>query len=315
MSEKGSDITQVDGLVQDAVHLPEGIYILINKASRTLLDLAGGKPSNGTKCQGWRQLYNESFASSRWVIRHDGADHSYTLTNIKSGSLLDLEAGKGENGAKVTGWNRPPESQVKSRAHQEWHIANNGEGFYTLRNAQTSTLLELDRGSPDDGTWATCSAFIDGKDSQLWDLEKVTRSGEEIISVLGDWNEPLLSRLCQPYSLEAQYLVIPEELRRQIWDRAGLRLQPLRKHIFDHDDFVVKAKEAVTTWARDNFKVDGYSVLFGLVYGQATKGSKAYNWYLTPDMHSLVFFDAQTGKEHTTAALAAKGFQPSFAVF
>jgi len=317
MSEKGSEVTQVEvtGLVEEAAHLPEGIYILVNKASRTLLDLAGGKPSNGTKCQGWRQLYNESFARSRWIIRHDGADGTYTLTNIRSGTLLDLEAGRRENNSKVTGWLRPPQSQVENRANQEWHIEDDGAGYHTLRNARASTFLELDKGSNEDGTWATCSAFIDGKDSQLWDLERVTRSGEEIIGILGDWNEPLLSRLCQPYVLEAQYLVIPEELRREIWDRAGLRTQPLRKHVFDHDDFVIKAKEAVTTWARDNLRVNDYSVLFGLMYGQAKKGSNAYNWYLTPDMHSLAFFDAQTGKEYTGAAIQTRGFQPSFAVF
>ena len=59
----------------------------------------------------------------------------------------------------------------------------------------------------------------------------------------------------------------------------------------------------------------GYAILFGIVYGKADKGPNAYNWYLTPDMEALVFFDAQTGLEYTTATLKRRGFKPSFAVF
>ncbi|KIO26697.1 hypothetical protein M407DRAFT_24010 [Tulasnella calospora MUT 4182] len=84
--------------------------------------------------------------------------------------------------------------------------------------------------------------------------------------------------------------------------------------MFDYDDFVIKSKDAVKSWARDRFppEQDRYSILFGIIYGEAKTGPRAYNWYLTQDMRSLIFFDAQTGKEYTTEALDAFGFEPTF---
>lgn len=58
-------------------------------------------------------------------------------------------------------------------------------------------------------------------------------------------------------------------------------------------------------------QVQGVSVLFGIIYGEARKGPKAYNWYLTRDMCSLAFFDAQTGEEYSAAALDGFGFEPT----
>ncbi|KAG8986038.1 hypothetical protein FRB90_004252, partial [Tulasnella sp. 427] len=84
---------------------------------------------------------------------------------------------------------------------------------------------------------------------------------------------------------------------------------------FDYDDFVIKAKDAVNTWARDNLQIHGYSVLFGIIFGGAKIGPKAYNWYLSADMRSLVLFDPQTGAEYTPTVLVEFGFEPTFAMF
>lgn len=58
-----------------------------------------------------------------------------------------------------------------------------------------------------------------------------------------------------------------------------------------------------------------YALLFGMIYGTAEQGPTAYNWYLTQDLEALVFFDAKSGTEYTTAGLEKKGFKPSFATF
>ncbi|KAG8917505.1 hypothetical protein FRC01_002402, partial [Tulasnella sp. 417] len=59
--------------------------------------------------------------------------------------------------------------------------------------------------------------------------------------------------------------------------------------------------------------IPGFGVLFGIVYGATPNERKAYNWYLTDDMLSLVFFDPQTGKEYSSGALDASGFVPTLA--
>lgn len=63
------------------------------------------------------------------------------------------------------------------------------------------------------------------------------------------------------------------------------------------------------------FQIRGFAILFGMVYGEARRGPKAYNWYLMNDMCSLVFFDPQTGKEYSVAGLDGFGFEPTFAMF
>ncbi|KAG8894893.1 hypothetical protein FRC01_012687, partial [Tulasnella sp. 417] len=58
-----------------------------------------------------------------------------------------------------------------------------------------------------------------------------------------------------------------------------------------------------------------YTILFGVIYGNSRAGPKAYNWYLSNGMLDLIFFDAQTGQESTSAALDAIQFEPTFATF
>lgn len=86
-------------------------------------------------------------------------------------------------------------------------------------------------------------------------------------------------------------------------------------YLFDYDLFLIKTKDKVHSWARDLFPVEirGFGVLFGIVYGEAKKELKAYNWYLTDDMFSLIFFDPVTGREYSAEALNGSGFEPIFA--
>lgn len=159
-----------------------------------------------------------------------------------------------------------------------------------------------------------CSAAAEEFEGQLWDLERASRTTHEIKALVGAWKLDLLTQLFQPHGDNAEYLVLPSKLRETIWSEAKLLDQPICKNTFDYDSFVIKARDAVNTWARDRFRIHGYSVLFGIVFGKARKGPKAYNWYLSPDLKSLVFFDAQTGKEYTPAALDDFGFEPKFAM-
>ncbi|KAG8992788.1 hypothetical protein FRB90_000899 [Tulasnella sp. 427] len=156
---------------------------------------------------------------------------------------------------------------------------------------------------------------VDNAGHQLWSVERVSRSSGEIKAALALWKPDILHHLFQPYGDDAQYFVLPYELRKTIWEGTKLQRQAVRKHVFDYDNFVIKSKDAVSTWARDRLRLDNFAVLFGVVYGNAKKGAKAYNWYLSNDMHDLAFFDAQTGREYTPAALNAFGFEPTFATF
>lgn len=58
------------------------------------------------------------------------------------------------------------------------------------------------------------------------------------------------------FSRFIRYFVLPFELRKTIWEGTKLQRQTVRKHVFDYDDFVIKAKDAVSSWARDRLRVD-----------------------------------------------------------
>ncbi|KIO17418.1 carbohydrate-binding module family 13 protein [Tulasnella calospora MUT 4182] len=301
-----------EGSDGQASHFREGLYILTNQKSRSTLDLCGGDPAPGTHVLGYEQhLYCDN-ANQLWVIKQDGLNDTYTLRNFLTGTYLDLLGGKPENASQVVGWSR--QLNGDSRANQEWRIKET-EHHYTLQCSRTDTFLEIPGGDPSNRVDAKCSKASEEQDHQLWILELASRTGAEIKALFRSWKPDLL--LFQPYDESAQYFVLRNETRTNLWKAANLLRQPVRSHFFDYDDFVIRMKEAATRWVTNRYKADirGYSVLFGIIYGEDRKGSRAYNWYLSPDMRSLVFFDAQIGKEYGPATLDEFGFQPTLAIF
>lgn len=116
-------------------------------------------------------------------------------------------------------------------------------------------------------------------DHQLWELERVSRTSQEVKDVIRAWKPELLNRLVQSYGDDIQYagsktnqsasvglpnlinsgsryFVLPSKLRETIWDGTKLLRQSVRKGAFDYDDFVIKVKDAVNTWARDRLRKD-----------------------------------------------------------
>ncbi|KIO17417.1 hypothetical protein M407DRAFT_172304 [Tulasnella calospora MUT 4182] len=186
-----------------------------------------------------------------------------------------------------------------------------------IQCSRTNTFMEIPRGDPSNDVDARCSGASEEGDHQLWNLEPASRTSAEIKALFWSWKPGFLPHVFQPYGESAQYFVLRNETRRTLWQGANLLHQPIRSHLFDYDDFVIRMKEATTRWAMNRFQADvpGFSVLFGIIYGEAPKGPRAYNWYLSPDMCSLVFFDAQIGKEYCTAALNELGFEPTLAIF
>lgn len=292
-------------------HLPNGLYILTNNLSRTALDLYEGNSNAGTRCVVHARNTDHSIDHQLWIIRHDESSNTYTIRNLRGGTYLDLQGGKSENGSQVTG--NPRSLADGSRRNQEWRIVEQVPDQYTIQSSATNTYLEISGGNISNGTSVTCSARADDAEYQLWTVEHVSRTTQEIKAILASWKPDLLKHLFQPHEDDAEYFVLPYELRKKIWTETKLQSQTVRKRVFDYDDFVIKAKDAIRSWARDRLRIDEYSILCGVVYGKARRGPKAYNWYLSNDMHDLIFFDPQTGLEYTPAAVNALQFEPTFA--
>lgn len=291
----------------------EGLYVITHRKSRRILDLCYGSIESNTPCIGWTRNDDGEIDNQLWIVKRAEGAGTYTVMSLRGGTFMDLQAGKREDNSPVVchsrAWDRD------GRLNQEWRICEEMPGHYKLQCVRTETFLDMEIGGTVPEKRVTCCNMTEGHDGQLWDLERVSRTSLEIKGVITSWKPDLLSRIIQPYADHDEYFVIPQRLRNIIWNQTKLLNQPIYKNTFDYDDFVIKAKDAVNTWARDSLRVRGYSILFGIIFGEARQGPKAYNWYLSSDMRSLVFFDAQTGKEYTTAALDHFGFEPTFAMF
>ncbi|KIO23019.1 carbohydrate-binding module family 13 protein [Tulasnella calospora MUT 4182] len=297
--------------------VPEGLYVITNRRSRLVLDLRDGESRDGALCYAYTRNNNDCIDHQFWIVKQNGSNGAYTLQNIRGGHFLSLPWKlfsiplKQQVTEPIICHAREPKGT--NRLNQEWHIQTKSTGSYAIQSARTHKFLDVRQG------WLVNSLLLspgsEENEGQVWDLERVSRTTQEIRTILCEWRPHILSRLFQPYPDDAQYFLLPHELRKAIWEREGLHQHGSVQYAFDYDDFVTKAKAAANSWARYRFRVGGYSALFGVVYGEAKKGPRAYNWYLAPDMRSLVFFDAQTGKEYTQTTLEEFEFEPTFATF
>ncbi|KIO16956.1 hypothetical protein M407DRAFT_33397 [Tulasnella calospora MUT 4182] len=171
--------------------------------------------------------------------------------------------------------------------------------------------------TPSDGAEVTCSQAAVEMDHQLWTLDRVSRTGSETKAIFESWKPDVGGRITQPHATQTE---LPPELRPSLWKDAKLIERPVRPGIFDYNDFVIKRKEALSTriikgGLHLGIRTGPRSLRsFGIIYGEAKKGRKAYNWHLTHDMCSLAFFDAQIG-EYSLAALDKFGFELTFITF
>lgn len=298
-----------DDGVDKGIPIRDGLYILTNKMARTVLDLC--HPKSGTDCHGWSLNRDASIGNQLWIMQKSNAPDTYTLKNFRYSTFLDLWAGQTDDGSRVVGWNHEHGSP-----NQQWLLAETTPVYYTIQNARRHTYLEVLEGNPANGTKVTCSSAAVRKDHQMWILDRVCASGLEIRDIIQKWKPDLLPRFLLTHGEAAEYFVLPCVLRRSLWEQANLQRQPVRSHLFDYDLFAMKAKTEVHSWAKNAFQpeIPGFGVLFGIIYGEARTERKAYNWYLTQDMCSLVFFDTQTGKEYCAAALDRSGFEPTLAM-
>jgi hypothetical protein len=278
--------------------ISNNVYTIKNVASGTVLDLDNGKSANGTKCQGWEAYpKSELTYDQQWLISDvQGSVGVYTLRNLRGGTYLDLSNGSSTDGTKVQGWEAASSANVKN---QQWTITAEGStGHYRLQNVAGGTYLDLDSGNSANGTKVQGWSYVKDDKNQLWDLTRVSRTHDEVQAIV-DANSFTGVEFAS-YRTDELYVVVPDSVRQDIYNGTGLSKTSWRDQIFDCDDFAIVAKAAVAKWANGFLLADGITVLFGVMFGENISGKKhSYNWYLTQDLSSLVFFEPQNGTEVT----------------
>ena len=91
----------------------------------------------------------------------------YTITNVNSGKVLNVEGGSTDNGANVKQWDNP------TSLHSQWRIASCGAdtGTVIITNVNSDKVLNVSGGSTDNGA-----------NVQLWDNPESPESQWRIAS-------------------------------------------------------------------------------------------------------------------------------------
>jgi len=97
--------------------------------------------------------------------------------------------------------------------------------------------------------------------------------------------------------------------RNELYEDSKISFIEVGPGMGEPKDLALKFKETIWTWAAELVGIQGYTFLFGVVYGSTTKGPKVYNWQLSQDLYELVFIDPLSGRECTSSSLNLEGFQ------
>lgn len=93
----------------------------------------------------------------------------YSIVNLKTATVVDLESGRGGNNVPIQGWAPIWSEGAKNRI---WRFVNKGQ-FWKLFNLASGTVLTLQNGASDSGTPIVGSVSYD-TDRQLWQLTEST---------------------------------------------------------------------------------------------------------------------------------------------
>ncbi|KAH8101213.1 hypothetical protein BXZ70DRAFT_934980 [Cristinia sonorae] len=279
--------------------IERGIYYISNAGAPIVMDMLSGESSDGARIGAW-SLVDPSGINSyhqQWFIEPvdecaDPYDEKYTIRNIKSGSYMDLaNTIPYTNGATLIGRARGGDSQ-------HWYIRPDEGGSVRFCNSVTETYLDLNQGTSSKGAVIAGWLWVGygpSRFNQLWRLERVSRTGEEIREQLK--SHPSIGQELMIRRPNAIFIVPPRAILQEIYKQSGLKSTRLRKGLFECDDFAFGLKAAVATWADKNLGADGFSVLCGMMFVDSRHGSHAINWTLSDDTSnpSLLVVEPQDG--------------------
>jgi hypothetical protein len=120
-----------------------GRYMLVNRNSGKVMEVAGGATTAGTNV---RQNANLNVNYQHWnvtpVDSRIGGDFSYfTITAVHSGKSLDIYNWSLSNGGNIIVWD-----DAKGN-NQQWYLEHAGDGWFYIRSRHSAKCLEVQNAS------------------------------------------------------------------------------------------------------------------------------------------------------------------------
>lgn len=124
-----------------------GRYILVNRNSGKVIEVAGGATGTGSNI---RQITNTGATHMQWnvtpVDSRVGGDFSYfTFTAVHSGKSFDVLNWSLNNGTNIIVWD-----DVKG-GNQQWYLDYAGDGWFYIRSRHSAKCLEVPNSSTAEG--------------------------------------------------------------------------------------------------------------------------------------------------------------------
>jgi hypothetical protein len=114
--------------------IPDGLYVIRNKAAKTVINLGGVNSSNGAEIRSRYTVPEEhpNF-NQHWWIEGVRVVNRYTIRNMRTNTYMEVAGGRPKSGSNVQGYQR------NDTEAQEWDIIGTSESGYTY---DTLTISE-----------------------------------------------------------------------------------------------------------------------------------------------------------------------------
>lgn len=158
---------------EDVQPVINGIYVLVNRQSKKVMEVASGSSQNGANI---RQGTYSNVAYQQWNVTpvdpRIGGDFSYfTITALNSGKSLDIYNWSLQNGGNIALWD-----DTKG-GNQQWYLEYAGDGWFYIRSRHSAKCLEVTNGSVLNN--ANVQQWdVDGDFNQHWRFVPVTTTPE-----------------------------------------------------------------------------------------------------------------------------------------
>lgn len=146
-----------------------GIYIIVNRNSGKVLDVAGESLNNGGNIQQWQYLGKNS---QHWQAVSDGNGY-FELVAQNSNKCADVEGSSLNNGANIS------QFTPNFANNQLWSIVNVGGGYWKIVNKNSGKVMNVDNSSVSNG--ANVSQYTDNSTAnQQWLLISISQQQQSI---------------------------------------------------------------------------------------------------------------------------------------
>ena len=125
--------------------IEEGTYRIAMFSNPNIgIDIDAGLKNNGANVLLW-DWYEENNTQKKFNFRYDETDGYYTITNVNSGKLLDVQNGGMSNGTNV--W----QYEENRTSSQKWQIVKNSNGSYSFISKLNGLYLDIQNGNISNG--------------------------------------------------------------------------------------------------------------------------------------------------------------------